>query len=312
MKYYIGIDGGGSKTSVAIGDSKGKLLKSTLYPGCSYQEIGIDAVVSLISKSVKEIIVSINADFLSCAGCCIGLPCFGENTKKDIVIKEKIENELYPIPIYIVNDGVVGWAGSLNCNEGIHLVAGTGAIAIGCNANGEIVRCGGWNELFGDEGSCYWIGKKVMQLFSKEADGRIPKSNIYYNIRKKYHLKNDFDFIELMTRDVLPYRDKVALFQKNALEAADAGDMEVIRIYESAAKELAELIGSIKKQLSWKKEPIRVSYYGGLFHAGKYVLPKLKQELEKMNCLLQEPIFTATEGALLLAVKNFKEEELHE
>ena len=30
---------------------------------------------------------------------------------------------------------------------------------------------------FSDEGSCYWLGKKALELFSKESDGRVKKGS---------------------------------------------------------------------------------------------------------------------------------------
>ena len=309
MKYYIGIDGGGTKTSVAVGDEAGGILHLSSYEGCSYQEIGVKAVEKLLLRAVRESLKAANVKEENCAGCCIGLPCFGENIEKDRVIAARLEETLTPIPVFIVNDGVVGWAGSLECQEGIHLVAGTGTIAIGCDANGTFGRCGGWCECFGDEGSCYWIGLRLMGLFSKEADGRIPKSPLYSLIREACRLEQDLDFIDIMLREVLPYRNKVAAFQKLAFQAAEQGDREVIALYREAAHELVLLVKGVRGKLHWGKEPIHVSYFGGLFHAEKYVLPVLEEELKKQNCILCRPKHTATEGALLLAVQKFQKEK---
>ncbi len=57
------------------------------------------------------------------------------------------------------NDMVCGWAGSLACADGINVVAGTGSICYG-EYQGRSARCGGWGELFSDEGSAYWIARQ--------------------------------------------------------------------------------------------------------------------------------------------------------
>ncbi len=309
MKYYIGIDGGGTKTSLAIGDERGKIFLQKKYDGCSYQEIGVEAVIELLFKAVTESLNLLKIDKGMCAGCCIGLPCYGENGQKDRVIVSEIKKVLSPIPVYVVNDGIVGWAGSLECQAGIHLVAGTGSIAIGCDQNGMFARCGGWNEHFGDEGSCYWIGRKLMELFTKEADGRIPKGPLYTIVRKTYQIEQDFEFIEIMIQKVLPYRKRVSELQMLALEAANQGDQEVIVLYQQAAKELALLVSGVRRKLSWETGKIPVSYFGGLFYAEQYVLPVLEEELKRQDCVLSRPKHTATEGALLLAVHKFWKEK---
>lgn len=309
MKCYIGIDGGGTKTVFAIGNEWGIPAHTLVDSGCSYQSIGIEAVVELITAGIQSILRKGNVSPEDCAGCCIGLPCFGENQTMDQAIVDILQEKLSPIPVKIVNDGVVGWAGSLACGEGIHLVAGTGSIAIGCGADGSFARSGGWTEFFGDEGSCYWIAREGMSLFSKEADGRLPRSALYSIIRNAYDLKDDFEFIDKVIHEVAPYREKTAAFQRYVLEAANAGDESAQKLYRYAAKELAQIVLGVKNQLSWSSDIVNVSYYGGLFHAGDWILKPLIQELLVHGCLVQKPLRSATDGALLLAIKEFNNKE---
>lgn len=308
MKWFIGIDGGGTKTAFAISGSDGVPAHILIRSGCSYQEIGLNNVISLLQEGITSVLDAVGALKKDCAGCCIGLPCFGENKQMDQEIMQRIVDMLSPIPVNITNDGIVGWAGSLECEEGIHLVSGTGSIAIGCGSDRSFARSGGWTEFFGDEGSCYWVGKKAMQLFSKEADGRIPKGALYHMVREEYCLDNDFEFVEKMLNTTAPCRDKVADFQRLALKAAVAGDVAVQELYRQAAGELAQLISGVKSQLSWSREPIKVSYYGGLFHAGDYILKPLEERLTFLGCSIQKPMHSATEGALMLAIKEFGKE----
>ena len=79
------------------------------------------------------------------------MPCYGENPANDREIVRLLTDALTPVPVYVVNDGEVGWAGSLACGEGIHIVSGTGSIAFGRGCDKEFARCGGWVEFFGDE-----------------------------------------------------------------------------------------------------------------------------------------------------------------
>ena len=39
---------------------------------------------------------------------------------------------------------------------------------------GRRSRVGGWGELFGDEGSAYWIAVRGLAAFSRMSDGRLP------------------------------------------------------------------------------------------------------------------------------------------
>lgn len=308
MKWYLGIDGGGTKTAFAIGGLDGRPAYTLTLAGCSYQQVGVEAVARRLEQGIDACLNAVEARREDCAGCCAGLPCFGENARMDAALEALLEKALAPIPLHIVNDGVAGWAGSLECREGIHLVSGTGSIAVGCGRDGSFCRCGGWAEFFGDEGSCYWVGREAMSLFSKEADGRLPKSALYHIVREAFGLTNDFDFIDTVIHDLSCRREKVADFQRYALEAADAGDAEARNLYRRAARELALLASGVRGQLSWSESRVTVSYFGGLFHAEGWILEPLAEELAAISCDLRKPARTAAEGALLLAISHFAKE----
>ncbi len=286
MKAAIGIDGGGTKTAFVIGNET-EILYQIEKSGCSYLEIGKEAVVDLIVSGVKELLEK--CPDAKCDACCIGMPCYGENRQMDEWLNDTLKQALSPIEVQLVNDAVVGWAGSLECREGIHVVAGTGSLAIGKGKEDTFARAGGWNEFFGDEGSCYWIGKEAMTLFSKQADGRIQKGALYNLVKEKYQLQDDFEFIDVVLNELAPYRDQVAGFQKIALQAANEHDESVIALYERAVDELVQMVYSVKQRLNWSTSEVTVSIYGGLMHAKEFVLEPLKQKLKLMDCILDMP-----------------------
>ncbi len=303
-KYVIGIDGGGTKTAVALAGIYEVPMTIVLESGCSYQALGIDGAVSVIQNGITDILQKAGVAAADCCGCCIGLPCYGEDVQQDGIIVEKLCSMLDPIPVHIVNDVEVGWAGALNCGEGIHLVAGTGSIAFAKNAAGETARCGGWNEFFGDEGSCYWLGREAMSVFSKQADGRIPRGALYEIVRRELALGRDMDFIDVVIKEYAPHRDKVASFQRYAAQAALAGDASILALYDRAAKELGQMVCALRNQLDLP-EGVPVSYSGGLFQTGELILRPLRMEVSALQCKLQAPQKSALEGALLLAVQKY-------
>ncbi|MBR5290570.1 MAG: hypothetical protein IKU28_06215 [Erysipelotrichaceae bacterium] len=306
MKAAIGIDGGGTKTAFVIGNET-EIFYQIEKSGCSYLEIGKEAVVDLIVSGVKELLEK--CPDAKCDACCIGMPCYGENRQMDEWLNDTLKQALSPIEVQLVNDAVVGWAGSLECREGIHVVAGTGSLAIGKGKEDTFARAGGWNEFFGDEGSCYWIGKEAMTLFSKQADGRIQKGALYNLVKEKYQLQDDFEFIDVVLNELAPYRDQVAGFQKIALQAANEHDESVIALYERAVDELVQMVYSVKQQLNWSTSEVTVSIYGGLMHAKEFVLELLRQKLKSMDCILEMPKRSAVEGALLMAMNMKKTSE---
>lgn len=303
-QFWIGVDGGGTKTAIAIAAADGKPIAQIRRPGCSYMDLGIDEVVSRLKEGVGACLKDAGASLSQCGGACFGLPCLGENPEMDRQLKLALEAAFGPLPILCVNDVEVGAAGALNGKPGIHIVSGTGAIAFGRDGEGHSARCGGWNEFFGDEGSCYWIGRKAMSLFTKEADGRAPRGALYDLVRKKLSLQDDFSFIDHVIRDIAPHRDRVAAFQTLACEAALAGDVTAQALYDKAAQELALMAEALGKELSFDSETVTVTYSGGLFRTGDLILEPLRARLAQINCTLTPPIHAPLEGALILAIQE--------
>lgn len=143
-----------------------------------------------------------------------------------------------------------------------------------------------------------------MSLFSKEADGRIPRGALYTLVTRELRLQEDYQFIDRVMEEIVPHRARVADFQRYALQAAQAGDLAVIALYKKAADELALMIRALKNKLRFSKQQIPVSYSGGLFHAGELVLQPLREQVSMLSCELQTPKRSAVEGALMLAVEH--------
>lgn len=304
-KWYVGVDGGGTKTAIMAATKTGGEKSAERTSGCSYQMLGVDGATKIIADGVKSCLQKVGADLADCAGVCIGLPCYGEDARQDEAMRDALRKAMAPAPVYIVNDVEAGWAGALEGKAGIHVVAGTGAIAFAKDETGRTARCGGWNEFFGDEGSCYWIGREAMSVFTKEADGRAVKGALYEIVRQELQLADNMDFIDLIIREYAPYRDKVAAFQRFAAQAAQAGDAEVIALYERAAHELALMVQALKRGLNFPSGT-KVSYSGGLFRTGDLILKPLKKEIAMLNCVLQAPGKSGVEGAWMLAIRNFE------
>jgi N-acetylglucosamine kinase-like BadF-type ATPase len=184
-------------------------------------------------------------------------------------------------------------------------VAGTGSIAYGKDSQGRTVRCGGWSDFFGDEGSCYWIGRKAMEYFSKQADGRMSRDELYAIFRRELGIKNDISFIDIIHDKYIGYRKQVASLQLLVEKAALAGSVSAKSIYADAVYELCLLITAVRAQLEFKETPWAVSYSGGLFKARDLVLRQFKEAIEKEGGKIVSPCFEPVEGALLLAFQHF-------
>lgn len=306
MSYYIGIDGGGTKTDFILCNEAGKILAGRRYGSASHKQIGVRGVVELLRGGIRGLLEEAGiADAVKTSGDapfygCFGMPMYGEFPEYDRQIEADIKRELAFYHIRVVNDAQAGWAGSLGMQPGINVVAGTGSIGFGVNEEGKTAKAGGWSEFFSDEGSCNWIGRRTVEYFAKEADERLPKGALYYLVKAHLQLTRDMEIIEKIEEEYAPSRDKMASLQLILKEAALAGDVAASYLYEEAAEELSLIVGGVYRQL-FDERTCLVSCSGGLFLAGDCILVPFQKKLAEYPVTLIPPRLDPARGALLLA-----------
>lgn len=306
MNYFIGIDGGSSKTELALYSETGAVIAECATTDCSYAEIGIDTVCTLLDESINKICEGI--DRKNVKGVCFGMPCFDEQPEKDHAAAGQIEKAL-ALPMRFENDVACAWAGPLALESGISMLAGTGAVAWSRDIHGVMHRSGGWSHLYSDEGSGYWLGLKMLETFSKQSDGRTERGPLYDIVRGHFSLKKDWDLVTIIDEGYLPSRKGVASLQRLLLQAANEGDKSALKLYEDAANEYAMMVKALRASIDLNPGS-PVSYAGGLWNVGDILLEPFKKALEDTDLVFREPLLTPVDGALLLAVEQFDPDKL--
>lgn len=173
MSVFLGVDGGGTKTALCLVNGEGRILARARAPGCYYFAGGMDLVERVLRQGVDEVCRQAGITSADIVHAFFGLPGYGE-VSGDVPALDAAPGGALGHGRYACdNDMVCGWAGSLGGADGINVVSGTGSITYGERA-GRGVRVGGWGELFGDEGSAYWISIRGLRAFSQMSDGRLP------------------------------------------------------------------------------------------------------------------------------------------
>ena len=315
MKYFLSMDGGGTKTAWMLTTYSGLVAASFETSGCSHPQIGIAGVCSLVENGISQLMETAGCGKQQIASAAFGIPCYGEDSAADRQISEYLHGLLPQAALLLRNDVALGFAGSLNLSYGIHIVAGTGAIAYGENLEGKSARSNGWHTAFSDEGSAYWLGMKTLSLFAKECDLREDHSCLYDVIRDSLSLYNEEDLISYYDNYLSGNREAIAKMQIYLSAAAKKGDFRARRLYYAAAYELFISIKGIYRKLGFSPEapvPVPVSYSGGIFRNGDLILDPLKRYLKQLAIKLTPPYLPPVQGGILLAAQNIDHHELSE
>ncbi len=299
--YYLGIDGGGTKTKyLLVNEGLQKVCEregSTIH----IHQVGVEGIKSQLKENISKICEEVNISTKDIAYAFAGVPGYGESLD-DMVKIDKAIKEVMEVPYSIDNDAVNGWAGGTACKPGVNVVAGTGSIAYGRNAEGKLARCGGFGPGIGDDGSAYWIALRTINEYTRQKDGRSEKTVLVDILEKEYNISYKYEIVDIAFNRLKFNRTELAKFSTICFLAAEAGCLACKKIFEDAARAIFEHIYAISKELNFNEEFV-VSYTGGVFKAGKHVLEPLNEMIKEsgLKCYLQEPELDPWNGSVLLA-----------
>ena len=200
----------------------GRVAAQAQAPSCYYFTEGIDLVGRVLQEGIDEVCEMASVTPADIRYAFFGLPTYGE-VSGDVPALDAIPGEILGHGRYACdNDTVCGWAGSLGGVDGINVVSGTGSITYGERV-GRGVRVGGWGELFGDEGSAYWIAIKGLNAFSRMSDGRLPVGPLHETLRTHLELEADLDLVDVVLNRWQGGRSEIAALSRVVAGAAEAG-----------------------------------------------------------------------------------------
>lgn len=161
----VGIDAGASKTRAFAVDRAGTVVGRGAGGGGNL----------LTSPDPQGAIAAALAEALGGrAADAIVLSCAGGDRETERARGHEILRRLAPTgaKLLVTHDAIAALYAGNPTGCGVVLIAGTGSIAYGRNAEGEEDRAGGWGYLIGDEGSAVWCGIEALRAISHAVDGR--------------------------------------------------------------------------------------------------------------------------------------------
>jgi len=303
--FFLGCDGGGTKTDLVVVTGEGRLAaslqaRSTYY--LSSRLRGSELVGEVLDEAVPAVCSQAGIGPGDVRFAFFGLPGYGEVRADVPRVDAAVARALQHSRFRCDNDMLCGWAGSLAGADGINVIAGTGSMTYG-RRGGVGVRIGGWGELFGDEGSGYWIGIRALRAFTKASDGRAERGPLYDVLRRDMALDADIDLVELVLHQWQGARQQIAALAPAVREAAISGDRCAQAILAAAAAELVGLVGATRRRLGFKSgEAVPVSYSGGIF-AMPEVLAAFRAGISALSAgyRVRRPRYLPVIGAALYA-----------
>ena len=291
--HVAALDGGGTKTLGAFASRDGQVRYIHATSGCNPQDnpnwrIGLDAALAQFPRFVHLT---------------LGLPGYGEVPALDTLLRHHIESYFgLASPcntLTYLNDVELAFRSAFPLGGGVLVLSGTGSMAMAMDRS-SIIRAGGWGDLFGDEGSAFWIGRMGLQLASQMRDGRLDDTGFADNLSAKLGINaagGPFGLSSWAINTPHP-RSKIAEVSIYINELYDEGDVTAQQILDAAAAQLVVHVKTVAR-LANLSVPFDWTYAGSAFRSQR-LLSRVTQDLGRAPV---SPQFDALGGGLWLAAK---------
>ncbi|HEX6751252.1 MAG TPA: BadF/BadG/BcrA/BcrD ATPase family protein [Longimicrobium sp.] len=297
MTVFAGIDGGGTKTTLALADDDGRELGRRMGPA--------GLVDPRRPVATAEMLATLVRDALAAAGIaekpvalCAGLAGVGNEDERRAVEAALAAAEVAE-RVCIVTDGEIALEGAIGGEAGILIIAGTGSVAYARGEDGRVERCGGWGMVVGDEGSAWSLGRNGLAAALRAADGRGPQTRLLPK------------FLELLDvdspRGIPPWAGRaekaaVGALAVHVVEAAEQGDAVALQVVEREARELACHAVALARRMEPWSGAVPVVFHGGVLGIDFYA-DVVRASLEEYEYAFEvrPGVADAVAGALLYA-----------
>ena len=302
MSYYLGIDGGGTKTTCAVGDESQLLATATAGPSNIVRVGEVQARESL-QRAVRQACAAVGITPAQVVRTCVGGSGAAHPQLAEVVRRSLAE--ILTTPIDVVGDMQIALEAAFDAGPGVIVIAGTGSIAYGRDQQGTTLRAGGWGFAIGDEGSAHWIGRCGVSAVLRAADPRggtpeqLQESRLSAALCKVWGVTSLADLSR--AANSVPPPDFAALFPAVAASHDDLA----AQVLTKAGRELADVAAVVIRRLFPKGHTasVPVAMTGGVFRHAPLVRQVFYNELRaldprvEVNPQVVEPV----EGALRMA-----------
>jgi|SRR6185437_8208203 len=299
MPWFLGIDGGGSKTTCLLGDER-TVLASVTAAGSNPIRVGEERSRQVLQEVVREACAAAKIPSAQIAGTCIGLAGAARPQVEKQV--RAILAEVVGGALEVAGDMVIALEAAFPGAPGLIVIAGTGSIAYGRNERGETARAGGWGFAISDEGSGHWIGRAAVASAMRAHDLGA-SSVLVSSIMNTWHLGSRDDVVR--AANAIPPPDFAELFPQ-VLAAAAGGDSRANEILTHAATELAQLARIVADRLWRGSQAFRVATAGGVFQNSPLVRQVFSNSLRSLHpqAEVDGKVVEPAQGALWLARRS--------
>lgn len=292
MKYYIGMDVGGTYSRIKVVDPDGSLLYQGSGEGGTISSAGYDIMEQHFHHLLSTALFPLNLHPQDCLKLCLGASGIDSEELKCQYERILTSFGFSSAIIDAYNDcELLTLLMPLPC---IALISGTGSIAMGrSDASSQVIRCGGWSFLLSDEGSGAAISFAVMRDVLKHWDHQVECPLLAEAFTRQTGIHTPAELVHWFHTN-LHRKDVLAQIAPIVEMAATAGDVCALRILSNAAEQLFSLVDTMVHRMHLEHKPFSVLLWGSVLLQNDSIRHLLTEKISKAYPLAETQVLQSS------------------
>ena len=263
MTLVLAVDGGNSKTDVALVDTDGRLLAAVRGRTTSHQQVGADAGMQRLTALV--------ADAYAAAGmrrtrADLGVYCLaGADTPGDIrELTSRLAAGGFALTDLLRNDTLAALRAGTDRGWGVVVICGQGVNAAGVAPDGRTARLDALGQISGDWGGATDVGWQGLAAAVRARDGRGPRTLLERTVPAHFGLTTPRALTMALYHGRVAER-RIGELAPVVFAAAMDGDAAARAIVDRLADEIVAMAGAMIRRLRLTRKDLEVVLGGGVF-----------------------------------------------
>ena len=286
MKYYIGVDGGGTKTAFALFDENKNMLETVTGAGSNHENLdtSFDGASDIIMAGLNALCEKAGIALADVSFTLMGLAGIDHEYQYDIMCDMLRKKGLANFEVF--NDGFIVVKAGASGKSAIGYNCGTGVCCNGIGIDGKRLQLAGLGDFSGDISGGGNIVVEAFRLVYNELFLGLEKTLITDMVKNEYGFKTREEVLGLIEKiegeDGGDYiRTMVGFF----FEAVKQGDKPATEYCDRMATRGAQLIAALASQMNFGGDEVEVVLSGSINVKldNKYYLDSLLSKAESLS-----------------------------
>lgn len=261
--FVIAVDGGNSKTDIAVVRRDGTVLATVRTEGSCHQRVGVDAAVDVLVNGIGTAreLAGVEGPAEAALFCLAGL----DLPVDDVTMERALAPHRLADRVLLRNDSFAVMRAGAHHGWGVAVVCGAGMNCVGQGEDGAMVRFPALGDISGDwAAGGGWLGVIALGAAVRGSDGRGPRTVLEELVPAHFGLPDPYAVTEAVYTERLDHGE-LTMLAPYVFRAAGAGEPWARQTLDRLADEVVDHVRAAIQRLGLGGTDLDVVLGGGVF-----------------------------------------------